>query len=65
MQVNKKISREKFLRICGSVLAGGSIVAVSTLLIRRMYAAKQHPKILCNSRFPDCSGCLLDCPARR
>ena len=59
------MTREKFLRVCGSVLAGGSIAAVTTVLLHRKYATKDRQASLCKSRFPDCSGCMNDCPARR
>ena len=35
-----KISRKKFLKICGSVIAGGSILGISSLLLRNKFNIK-------------------------
>ena len=53
-------ARRKFLRACGSLLAGGSIVAVSTVLLHRTYASDDSLQKKC----PDCSGCVVECPLR-
>jgi len=52
-----RITREKFLRTCGTVFAGGCICVVSAVLGRRVYAGKDKPKIGCF----DCSGCTANC----
>jgi len=62
-----QINRKKFLQICGSVLAGVSIAALSTLFIRRMYAANSRQSIACDGtvrQMPGCSGCSSNCPSR-
>ena len=68
MLSNKNITRKKFLHICGSVLAGGSIAGVSTVLIHRMYAKKDQQTLLCDRsevKLTDCSGCAFDCPRKK
>jgi len=64
MLSNKNITRKKFLYTCGSVLAGGSIVGISAVLLCRMYAKKDQQTFLCNrteAKFSGCSGCAFDC----
>ena len=39
-----KISRKKFLQTCGSVLAGGSILAVSGVLLQKIFARPEQNK---------------------
>ena len=59
-QEMKNITRKEFMSICGSILAGGSIAAVSAVLLHRTYSAKEKTKKNCF----DCSGCKVDCPIR-
>ena len=56
----KNITRKEFISICGSILAGGSIAAVSAILLRRTYLEKDGAKNNCQ----DCSGCKVDCPIK-
>ncbi|MCC8133912.1 MAG: hypothetical protein LIP04_10360 [Tannerellaceae bacterium] len=49
IQKEKKISRKKFLQICGSVLAGGSILSVSGFSLWKIVKANQGGSPLQNS----------------
>ena len=60
----KLITRKGFLRVCGSILAGCSIVGISAILIHRRYAGTNKQTGTCNNtgaKLPDCSNCA-GCP---
>jgi hypothetical protein len=40
---NRKVTRKQFLQLCGSMIAGGSILAVSAALFRNRYSAAVSP----------------------
>ncbi|MDR0333328.1 MAG: hypothetical protein LBI15_07655 [Dysgonamonadaceae bacterium] len=57
---NKNISRKQFFKTCGSLLAGGSIVALSGVLLHRNLTADET-----DCPFPNetaCSSCKANCP---
>ncbi len=58
----QKISREKFLQISGSVIAGGAILAASGYLLRNRN--KQLKNCTSKQLKPECSTCNVNCPLR-
>lgn len=56
-------SRRQFLQVCGSAIAGGSLLALSGILLRRMYVCRDRKSLLSTA---GCSACgVSGCPARK
>ena len=62
MESTKKISRKKFLQLCGTVVAGGAILGISGVLLRRNLAEEETTWYASECPFPNeksCSNCNL------
>ena len=61
MESNKKTSRRKFLQLCGTVVAGGTIVGLSSVLLQRNLASEKVTWQGGECPFPNasCSACNL------
>ncbi|MFV0346415.1 MAG: hypothetical protein ACK5IQ_09260 [Bacteroidales bacterium] len=69
MNTNEKISRKKFMQMCGSGVAGAGILVITGILLRRMYGAKNDNCTrddIQSAANLKCSKCKISsCPLRK